>query len=156
MPSRRRPDPLYADPAIEGEALRLLASREHSRLELGRKLGARGYSEAAIRPVIDALSRRGLLSEERLAEAYVAERLRKGFGPLRVRQELHQKGLSDELIDPHLSLGDDQWRDRLAAVHNKKYGCTLASDPKERARRARFLEYRGFPAELIRHFLADD
>jgi regulatory protein len=96
------------------------------------------------------------VSEDRLAEAYVSERLRKGFGPLRVRQELRNKGLSDAQIDPHLVLSDDEWRDLIAAVHDKKYGSAPASDPKERARRARFLEYRGFPADLIRHFLADD
>jgi regulatory protein len=121
-----------------------------------RKLKSRGHRETAALTVVEALSRRGLLSEERLAEAYVAERLNKGFGPLRVRQELHRKGLSDALIDPHLNLSVEEWRDRIAAVHNKKYGSAPASDAKERARRARFLEYRGFPADLIRRFLAND
>lgn len=125
-------------------------------MELVRKLRGRGHGEAAALTVVESLSRRGVLSEERLAEAYVAERLNKGFGPLRVRQELHRKGLSDALIDPHLNLGDAEWRDRIAAVHEKKYGSVPAADPKERARRARFLEYRGFPTDLIRHFLAND
>jgi regulatory protein len=121
-----------------------------------RKLKGRGHGEADVLSVVEALSSRGLLSEARLAEAYVAERLNKGFGPLRVRQELHRKGLSDDLIDPHLNLSNAEWRDRIAAVHRKKYGSVPASDPKERARRARFLEYRGFPTDLIRRFLAGD
>ncbi|MGA7979158.1 MAG: regulatory protein RecX [Chromatiaceae bacterium] len=123
---------------------------------MARKLKARGHADAEVVSVIDQLCRRGLLSEERLAEAYVAERLRKGFGPARVRQELHRKGLSDDLIDPHLNHTDEEWRDLVAAVHDKKYGSAPASDPKERARRARFLEYRGFPTDLIRRVLAND
>jgi regulatory protein len=35
-----------------------------------------------------------------MAEAYVAGRLRKGFGPLRLRQELRERGLDDDLIGP--------------------------------------------------------
>ena len=46
--------------AIEHGALRLLASREHTRLELRRKL-ARHHDEAQIDPVLDDLERRRLL-----------------------------------------------------------------------------------------------
>ena len=144
------------DPEIQRDALSLLAAREHSRSELERKLCARGHSGSGVREVLADLCDRGLLSEARMAESYVAERLRKGFGPLKVRQELRRKGLADALIDPVLSKSTQEWLDLLADVHDKKFGTERASDPRELARRARFLEYRGFPVELIGRFLYDD
>ncbi|MGB8146312.1 MAG: regulatory protein RecX, partial [Chromatiaceae bacterium] len=80
--------PAQGADAARNLALRLLAGREHSRRELERKLLARGYEAAILVGVLDALTETGLLSDERMAEAYVAGRLRKGFGPLRLRQEL--------------------------------------------------------------------
>jgi regulatory protein len=134
----------------------LLAGRDHSRLELHRKLVARGFAAEAVDAVLDRLSAEGLLSESRLAESYVAERLAKGFGPLRVRDELRRKGLADDLIEPHLHDAPEQWLERLAAVHDKRFGPSRPTDMKERARRARFLEGRGFPAELVGRFLFRD
>jgi regulatory protein len=102
------------------------------------------------------LAEGGLLSEERLAEAYVAERLRKGFGPLRVREELRRKGLADALIEPHLSLSTGEWLAHLETAAEKKFGPGPVRDRKEAARRARFLEYRGFPPALIARYLNGD
>lgn len=95
----------------------------------------------------------GLIDENRLADAYVAERLRKGFGPLRIRQELRGKGLPDEQIAPHLRLAQPDLLGLLAVAHDKRFGPVAAADARERARRGRFLEYRGFPTDLITRFL---
>jgi len=136
--------------------LRLLGNREHSRAELTRKLEARGYERPDIAQVLDALAEERLLSDERMAHAYVAERLRKGFGPLAVRQELRRRGIADTLIEPHLNRSSGEWLQHMAEVAEKKFGSGRARDRKELARRARFLEYRGFPAELIARFLRGD
>jgi len=158
MPSRRSPQisdlgSRTLDPEIQSAALGLLAVREHSRDELERKLTARGFAGGAVGTALDALAEAGLLDEGRLAEAYVAERLHKGFGPLRIRQELRGKGLSDDLIEPHLRLSQGDWLRLIAAAHNKRFGPAAAADIRERARRGRFLEYRGFPPDLITRFL---
>lgn len=144
------------DPDIGRDALRLLTSREHSRFELQRKLLARGHDEVGVERALDDMSERGLLSEERMAEAYVAERVRKGFGPVRIRHELRQRGLTDALIEPHLERTSQEWLETMAAAHDKKFGLIRACDAKEQARRSRFLEYRGFPADLISGFLHGD
>jgi regulatory protein len=91
-----------------------------------------------------------------MAEAYVAERLRKGFGPLRVRQELRERGVADALIEPHLDRTRHEWLALMAQVHDKKFGATRPEDARERGRRARFLEYRGFPSALIARYLDTD
>jgi regulatory protein len=138
---------------MERVALGLLAAREHSRGELARKLAARGFAGDKIEGTLDALASAGLIDEGRLAEAYVSERLNKGFGPLRIRQELRAKGLPEELIAPHLRLDQEDLLERIAAAHDRRFGREAAPNASERARRGRFLEYRGFPAEAITRFL---
>ena len=144
------PDPAAA---IERLALKLLAAREHSRLELTRKIKARGYPADALEPVLARLCDQGAIDEARLAETYVAERAGKGFGPLRIHAELRNKGLSDEAIDPYLKSMNDEWPTLLAAAYNRRFGPLPPSDDADLGRRGRFLQQRGFPPDLIRRQL---
>lgn len=138
---------------IERVALKLLASREHNRRELERKLGACGYAAAEVERFVEDLAERDLVSDRRMVETYVAERVRKGFGPVRIRQELRHRGLPDELIEAYLERSPQKWVAALSQAHDKRFGPGRACDDKARAQQARFLEYRGFPAELIADFL---
>jgi len=133
--------------------VRLLTTREHSRLELAQKLASRGHAEAVIAAQLDRLEAEGLLDEGRFTEAFVRSRQSRGQGPLRIRMELRQRGVEDSLIEAYLDERSAEWQACLRAVHDAKYGATLPSDRKEQARRARFLEFRGFSAEQIRRLL---
>ncbi|MBK5967326.1 Regulatory protein RecX [Thiorhodovibrio litoralis] len=175
------------DPAPAAElrkrALRLLGRREHSRRELERKLGARAGSPEQvptnqmpavqvpadqIQQVLDQLEQEGLLQDERFVETYVAERLNKGFGPLRVRAELLERGVGEALIDCHLQMDDEACFELLCRANRKRSGADAAQSTsdqpnahsaaqrRELAKRARFLEYRGFPSHLIARLLRQD
>ena len=139
--------------ALEQAALRLLAGREHSRAELRRKLAAREGAESLLDQVLDALEERGDLSDARFVESYIDSRRRRGFGPRRIRQELQEKGVSRDLIGDWLDEDDPAWDQALSEAARRKYGDRPPADFRERARRARFLEYRGFPPERIRALL---
>jgi regulatory protein len=106
--------------------------------------------------VLDGLARAGLQSDRRFSESYIESRVRRGSGPLRIRAELRERGIDDTLIAEGLEAYAGEWRETLRQVHDSKYGADLPSDRKELARRARFLEYRGFPSELIARLLLDD
>jgi regulatory protein len=157
-------DPVPAAPLPEGSlrgeiqsrAVKLLTTREHSRLELARKLRRRGYPTPEIDAVLDALAADDLLNEERLVSAYVTERLAKGFGPLRIRYELREKGLSDDKIQPHLELADETILECLRLAYRKRFGNDGICDRREQAKRSRFLAYRGFPNDLIARVLNAD
>ncbi len=136
--------------------MRLLAAREHSVAELRRKLQARGCGSDGIERVLAGLQERGLLSDSRFVEGYVEERLRKGFGPLRIRAELQERGIEAERIAQSLELDDEAWMDVLSHAHDKKFGEAPPSGRAELARRARFLEYRGFTAAQVSRFLRFD
>ena len=139
---------------LRSRAIKLLARREHSRLELARKLAAHGTQEE-IDAVLTDLTRSGLLSDARYAEAYVRANAAR-FGAARLRQTLRQKGIAGELIESHLAGGADM-ADELArarAVWEKKYAARPA-DAKEWARQARFLQGRGFSTDVIRKLLKE-
>lgn len=161
QPNQPEPEtPTTAPPTeaaeIRSRALKLLTTREHSRYELWRKLYRRGYPAEAINTVLDQLATEGLLSEERMLAAYVTERLNKGFGPLRIRAELQAKGLPDTAINPHLNLQDEQCLALMTRIDAGKFGHNPPNDRRTLAKRARFLEYRGFPAHLIARALNTD
>ena len=139
--------------AVELAAVRLLAVREPSRPDLRRKLSERGHDIGLIDEVLDALEQRRLLSDERFAEQYLAQRMRKGFGPLRIRAELATRGVAEQLIAAALEAASGDWEDRLAEAASRRFGERPACDLRELARRGRFLEQRGFPISLIRRHL---
>lgn len=129
----------------------LLARREHSVAELRRKLAARDLPAGDIEAVLTELVAEGLASDARFAEAFVAARLRRGQGPARIRRELELRGVGRELADT--ALGQADWSGSAQAVREKKFGQALPADYRERARQARFLQYRGFTAEQIHRAL---
>lgn len=133
----------------------MLAAREHARGELQDKLHARGFSQDEIGRVLDHLERRGLLSDERFASEYAAMRVRKGYGPLRIRAELRERDVAPGLIQE--ALGNDRydWRALLGDLNRSRFGGDPPADRKETAKRARFLAQRGFPESLVRELLLD-
>jgi len=139
--------------AVEVTAVRLLAGREHSRRELCRKLSGRYSDTDLIASVLDDLQRRDLVSDERFAANYIDQRIRKGYGPLRIRAELAERGVSGELASVCLDEGEYDWAELLAAAAVRKFGESPVSDRRELARRGRFLEQRGFPLGLVGRYL---
>lgn len=134
----------------------LLANREHSTAELRRKLGERGLDGGVVEDALSGLARDGLLSDRRFTESYVSSRARKGFGPVRIRAELQERGIGNELIAEFLDERDQNWRLMAQAAHRKRFGETPPRDFRERAKQARFLQQRGFTAEQIRRVLQHD
>jgi regulatory protein len=148
-PSKPEPQDLD-EAACQRTAVELLARREHSRLELARKLAARGYPEATIGAVLDALERSGVLSAGRFIESFVRSRVARGQGPVRIRAELAQRGVEGERADELLGSQDIDWHEEVRAVRRKRFGTAPPRDFRERARQARFLQYRGFTADQVR------
>ena len=141
---------------IEQTALRLLRFREHGSAELRLKLLKRGFATDAVETTLSRLAERNLLNDVRFVESYVDERMRKGFGPLRIAAELRERGVDDALIGDHLDPDEGIWMEVLAGAHAKKFGVGAATERLSLARRARFLEYRGFTTAQVSSFLKFD
>lgn len=134
---------------LRHKAMDLLALREHSRVELTRKLRQREFSEDMISQELDKLEQEKLLSDERFAQAYARMRINKGFGPRRIALELKERGISKQLVDTVLSESDTIWAQRAANALGKRFGRNPSGELSERVKQKRFLEYRGFSYEQI-------
>ncbi|MBT8447425.1 MAG: recombination regulator RecX, partial [Gammaproteobacteria bacterium] len=143
-------DPRQTHAAVRDNALRLLSRREHSVRELRQKLIAREYEAALVDEVLEQLQGDGSLSEERFAEAYVRQRCGRGYGPIRIRQELRERGLDAELVSAALAAVETPWRTLAETARRKKFGEEPPEDFEARARQMRFLNYRGFDENQIR------
>ena len=138
------------DIEVRRRALDLLARREHSAQELQQKLRARGFDHQTITDVVRGLTAEGLLSDERFVEAFIDSRVNKGYGPLRIRSELQERGIGEALIARHLDEAERDWPARIEAVRRKRFGAGLPEEYKAQAQQMRFLQYRGFGSEQIR------
>ena len=163
--STRQPE--LTEAALTDRALRLLATREHSRFELRCKLLRRRASNASnvnaqaqVDTVLDDLASRDLLSDARFAESFVRRGVDRGHGPLKIRAGLRSRGIAEDIIDDTLTFPDDFWLRRAQAVQTKRFGngsaggneSNAAGPPANRsewARRARFLAARGFASDII-------
>jgi regulatory protein len=132
----------------------LLARREHGRVELTRKLRQRGATPEIIEPALDRLVEEGLLSESRYLESYVASKARSGYGPLRIREDLSQRGLPKADIETALRECGVDWQEKLHETWQRKFAGRLPADARERAQQGRFLSYRGYPLDLISRLLS--
>lgn len=139
--------------AVRRAAMDLLARREHGRVELTRKLRRRGATDELIETALDRLAQEGLLSEARYLEAFVSYRARAGYGPLRIREELTQRGLARGDVEQALRDSGIDWREQLHATWQRKFAGELPQDARERAQQGRFLSYRGYPLDLIGRLL---
>ncbi len=142
--------------SAELTAVRLLARREHSADELRRKLAARGHDEGVITALLQKLMNKKLVSDDRFAASAVHHHARRGKGPVRIRATLRQQGVEDCLIAEQLAQADIAWTQRAREVRARKFGSTAPRDPRERAKQARFLQYRGFSTDQIRAALSSD
>lgn len=131
----------------------MLARREHSAFELTQKLNLKGYPRELVEDVVRALAERGLQSDERFTESFVRSRYGRGLGPVRVAQELRLRGISADLAAAYLNREDDGWGESCAGVAERRFGSAPPRDARERAKRIRFLQYRGFSMDQIRRVL---
>ncbi|MFZ2289963.1 MAG: regulatory protein RecX [Halopseudomonas yangmingensis] len=136
--------PLETPLAVRRAAMDLLARREHSRAELLRKLQPRVSARSLLDAELDRLEEDGLLSDARFCEAYVHARSQRGIGPQRLREELRLRGVGSALVERVLQDQQWDWAALEAQVFAKRFPEGRASEPRERARQLRFMQYRGF------------
>lgn len=139
--------------AVRRVAMDLLARREHGRVELTRKLRQRGAPVELIDSALERLAQEGLLSEARYLQSFVGYRARAGYGPLRIREELIQRGLPRADVEQALRDSGIDWGEQLEQAWRRKFAGQLPGDARERAQQGRFLSYRGYPLDLIGRLL---
>lgn len=133
--------------SLKARAIKYLSSREHSRLELARKLTPYAQDGDDIEALLNWLEQSKFLSAERFSESLVNRRASR-FGNRRIFSELQSHGLEAGAFDTlkqDLVAGESG---RAADVLRKKYGIP-PENAEMRAKYSRFLLQRGFSSRAI-------
>ena len=134
--------------SLKGRALRLLAQREHSRLELERKLATHVAEGEDLAAVLDELESKDFINPERVAQS-VAYRRGSKLGTARVVQEMRSKGLDDDTVRAATQqLRATEWQ-RAHAIWRQRFGAP-GETPQEKLKQMRFLASRGFLGDVVR------
>ncbi len=123
-------------------ALKMLARREHSYLELCKKLSPT-YPEDEIEQALEKLKQQNYQSDARFASEFIQMRFNQGKGPIKIAMDLKQKGIND------FDLSEYDFFALARQVRVSKYGETTPKDYKEKAKQQRFLQSRGFGFDEI-------
>jgi len=136
---------------LRQQAIRLLARREHTRVELARKLAGLGTPEE-IEAVLADMEASQLQSDNRTAENYLRSNASR-LGTSRLRHTLKTRGVAPEMIEEQLAQADlPDEIERARATWSRKFSAAPAN-AKEWARQARFLQSRGFAGDIVRKLL---
>nr|WP_255771507.1 regulatory protein RecX [Microbulbifer guangxiensis] len=137
----------------------MLSRREHSQRELKDKLAGK-FPGADFDALFLRLQELNYQSDQRFAEVFARSRVQRGQGPIRIRRELQQRGVSSQLGEGALESLEADWYQLAAEVLQRKFRSPVSEvlprdqQLKERARRQRYLAYRGFPSDAI-HWALD-
>ena len=132
---------------LRERALRLLARREHTRVELTQKLSRYAEEHDDVEALIDDLAQSGLVSDQRFAEHFIAAK-QKRFGHLKIAYELKAKGLDADSIKQLTVASRKQELESARAVWQRKFPSPPVSSA-EKAKQMRFLQGRGFSSDTI-------
>jgi len=131
-----------------------LARREHSRIELVKKLSKRFPDDTAlVQPEVQKLTDENLQSDKRFAESYLRHRSGNGYGLTRIQLELNERGVCKADIEFALGAEPIEWRALAKSAFIKKFGELPAVDIKEKVKRVRFMQYRGFASDEYQNLL---
>jgi regulatory protein len=136
-------------------ATALLARRDYASTELCERLERKGFDRSTVDSLIEELVQERVLDDCRYAANYVSYHAGRGQGPLRITADLLALGLPATVIDAALAGGPD-WRASARELRVRKFGQETPSEWAEKARQARFLQYRGFSSDHIRWALGAD
>lgn len=132
------------------KALKLLTRRDHSQYELTQKL-AIDYPDDEVTEAIERCQQEHWLDDTRFAESYIRYRSDRGYGPLRITQELKQKGVDSDTISTAYHEAEVQWREVLFRFMERRYQSDFSAPDL-----MKFQQYflrKGFSLEVIRQCL---
>ena len=135
--------------------MRMLAKREHSVVQLKRKLAARGHDASVTADVVADMTEAGWQSDARFAETLARSRAGQGYGPLRIRAELKEARVPDERIRAAFEALECDFTELAIQLHARRFGHVPARGA-EWQKQYRFLASRGFESAHIRAALKGD
>jgi regulatory protein len=148
-----KPVPKKPELSLRARAMKYLVRREYSRAELHAKLLPQASPTDNVEEILNELTTQGWLSDFRAAEQIVRLR-RNRFGIQRIAYELRQKGINEDLINDVLPQMKNTELEAARNIWQRKFGVPPV-DNKEKVKQIRFMQSRGFTADIIFKVLRD-
>lgn len=145
------PAPKKAGPSLKARAIDLLSRREHSRVELRRKLLRHAEDPDQVDSLLDELAQQNWQSDERFVRSHLNRRANK-FGTYRLLQELRQHGVDESHIQAAQTDLKETEFERAYDIWERKFG-QAPTDQKAYAKQYRFMANRGFGSGVLRRIL---
>jgi len=134
-------------------AMGMLAGREYLQSQLAEKLAKKFDNSAYIPEVLERLAEDNLQSDHRFIEAFIRSRISRGQGETRICLELKQRGANLALVSQLIAEADVDWYELAFQTATSKFGQSQPVDAIEKAKRMRFLQYRGYSFDQINYAL---
>lgn len=141
---------------LRATALAWLGKQEYSQAKFRRKLEQFEATDEQIAAVIEEFTSHNWLSEQRYCEGFVRARIRKGQGYIRIRNDGRVQGLDEDTLKQALEASEADWFELARQTYEKRYGESQIKDLKEKAKRLRFMQYRGFTMEQVSYAMTQD
>ncbi|TDP01057.1 regulatory protein RecX [Marinomonas balearica] len=136
---------------IYDNAMLILSQRDHSIKEIKEKLAKKEADSELIDAVIALLLEYNYLNDRRFAQIYIRSKASRLYGQFRIRQELKQKGVTQEDIAIAFDEEPVDWYENAKSLRHRKFGTLVPSDFKAKSKQMRYLQSHGFSFDEINY-----
>ncbi|PRZ15486.1 regulatory protein [Laceyella sediminis] len=143
---------------VKQAVMRYLSYKPRTVYEVKQHLNEKGYEAALGEQAIKEMEAQGFLDDRQYAKSWVAERHRhKGYGTLRLRQELTKKGVASSHIDEALAEMDEEEQRQLAMKIAERRYLRICGEPWPTIERrlGQYLLRQGYPVSLVYEILRE-
>lgn len=144
-----KPKKEYDEKALRHKAIELLARREYSYSELEKKLSVLSEDFETIEKILNWLIEMELQSDTRFAQMYLRSKALSGYGPVRIKLDLKQKGINEFLIENSFEALAFEWDEEVDRLIIKKVKDLSLEDMKLKNKVMGYLQRRGYTLNQI-------
>ena len=149
-------DPITDPKKLYNRALYWLSKRDYSIADFSKKLDKVCLIQEMKDDLIVRLIENDWLSEKRYVAAFVRSKISTGLGAFRIINDLKQHGIKDSDAKACIEEQSVDWFEQAKATYKRKYGETTIEEYKERAKRFRYMQYRGFSVDQINYAMSPE
>lgn len=140
---------------LRATALAWLGRQEYSIAKFTKKLSDNHASDEQIQSIVDEFCQHNWLSEQRYCEGFVRSRISKGQGKIRIINDGRGHQLDSDILTEAINSQSVDWFELALSTYERRYGQKPVANihakehTKEKAKRLRFMQYRGFTMDQI-------
>ncbi|MBE5254401.1 regulatory protein RecX [Mixta mediterraneensis] len=130
-------------------AISMLAKKNYSSGDMHRQLARVTEKMDDVEHVLRRLTENHYLNDIQSINYLIDKQIKKFHGPTRIKQELRQKGFPPALIEQEIEQSDVDWYELAKEARVRKFGDALPTEPKEKNKQIRHLQYKGYTMDTI-------